>query len=705
MRFFLNSGTGIVLGLLQITRFISIADGLGIPEVKEKIYRQNEIIEIPQESTSENNEKTEEAEFGQLLTESARTLRQLNSEFIKKLVLVADTVGKIMFGKYSAPTGILRGLNPRGENIKAFEKARQFRNQLIATAVEWFHLLKDHEKEQIIRSKLESLNKKIYAQFREDRDLMLKLIDEFLNKSFKGGLTTDEQMKLMKMFVKSGAIERVKCIASHEMARQLHVDLPGKDSLMKSISDMMVDKVFDEKYKEIEKQANQENNEQSVFPDPDYCTRFTCKEYYASFKCPTKCGIHANLKVALLNDKKEDLFIAALNPRSRKVRSADESSDSVTKEDKSVENVDLSDYTEDLNQYKRARHSFKTRKHGDTKTDIVKESITLDVKENVESDPKKMKGEGEDKIHISVKEEQEIPVKKSKEELPKDGTLGKESKTVNKQYVGDDQGLIITKTFVKKEKTKSIGEFDITKQLFPKFQEIYNDRSTTSMEKDHKMIQLITDMMSKPMVQEGIVAMLEKHLKNMDVKMATHLVLMAMQRTSFGSDENVLEQMFDTWEPLLSTTIGLLGHESLAKVCEIHANVEKIATPEKQKTLRILTKNVFAGLKDRTMAKRLERGMTAALAGNHNDIMNALREEHKEKTVDAEEIVEIIQNVSEDKNVAKKDPQNEKKSEKQQNFEQQPMFLTSDMKRKNLLEKNPMVVPPASLKGRQPKNN
>ena len=41
-----------------------------------------------------------------------------------------------------------------------------------------------------------------------------------------------------------------------------------------------------------------------------------------------------------------------------------------------------------------------------------------------------------------------------------------------------------------------------------------------------------------------------------------------IQRTSFGSNENVLEEMFDTWEPLLATTILLLSDEGLAKVCE-----------------------------------------------------------------------------------------------------------------------------------------
>ena len=42
------------------------------------------------------------------------------------------------------------------------------------------------------------------------------------------------------------------------------------------------------------------------------------------------------------------------------------------------------------------------------------------------------------------------------------------------------------------------------------------------------MIQLITDMMSDPRIQSSIIKMLEKHLKDMNVKKATHLVLMAM---------------------------------------------------------------------------------------------------------------------------------------------------------------------------------
>ena len=49
-----------------------------------------------------------------------------------------------------------------------------------------------------------------------------------------------------------------------------------------------------------------------------------------------------------------------------------------------------------------------------------------------------------------------------------------------------------------------------------------------------------------------------------------------MKRTSFGSGEDVLEEMFATWEPFLSKAIELLSIEGLAKVCAIHAAVEKV---------------------------------------------------------------------------------------------------------------------------------
>merc|ERR1712018_706889 len=172
---------------------------------------------------------------------------------------------------------------------------------------------------------------------------------------------------------------------------------------------------------------------------------------------------------------------------------------------------------------------------------------------------------------------------------------------------------------------ETLTESDITKELIPKFQKIYADKTIDSKEKD-KMIQLITDMMSDPRIQSSIIKMLEKHLKDMNVKKATHLVLMAMERTSFGSGEDVLEEMFDTWEPFLSKAIELIGIESLATVCAIHAAVEKVAKPHQQTTLRLLTKKVLDGLNDQAMAQRLSNGMSAALKGTHNDILDALQD-------------------------------------------------------------------------------
>merc|ERR1712218_106139 len=177
-----------------------------------------------------------------------------------------------------------------------------------------------------------------------------------------------------------------------------------------------------------------------------------------------------------------------------------------------------------------------------------------------------------------------------------------------------------------KEKLETLTESDITKELIPKFQKIYADKSLDSKEKDRKMIQLITDMMSDPRIQSSIIKMLEKHLKDMNVKKATHLVLMAMERTSFGSGEDVLEEMFDTWEPFLSKAIELVGIESLATVCAIHAAVEKVAKPHQQRTLRLLTKKVLDGLSDQAMARRLSNGMSVALKGTHNDILDALQD-------------------------------------------------------------------------------
>lgn len=147
---------------------------------------------------------------------------------------------------------------------------------------------------------------------------------------------------------------------------------------------------------------------------------------------------------------------------------------------------------------------------------------------------------------------------------------------------------------------------------------------STSTQKDHKMIKLITDVMSNPRVQESIIGMLESRLKMMNVKFATHLVLMGMQRTSFGSDDDVLEDMFETWEPLLSTVISLVGPRSLAKICLVHAAVERSANQAQKETLRLLTKKVLEGLPDRAMARKLAKGLMAAKHGNRRYVMRAL---------------------------------------------------------------------------------
>ena len=56
-------------------------------------------------------------------------------------------------------------------------------------------------------------------------------------------------------------------------------------------------------------------------------------------------------------------------------------------------------------------------------------------------------------------------------------------------------------------------------------------------------------------------------------------------------------------------------------------NLLKVATPEQQTTLRLLTKKVLNGLNDKTMARKLQKGMAAALEGNNHDILVALDEE------------------------------------------------------------------------------
>ena len=46
-------------------------------------------------------------------------------------------------------------------------------------------------------------------------------------------------------------------------------------------------------------------------------------------------------------------------------------------------------------------------------------------------------------------------------------------------------------------------------------------------------------------------------------------------------------------------------------------------------TLRFLTKKVLGGLNDRAMARKLQKGMAAALEGNNHDILTALDEQPK----------------------------------------------------------------------------
>ena len=125
------------------------------------------------------------------------------------------------------------------------------RNDLISTIVEWFHLLNDDGNNEIIESKLKSLNNKIYEQvirrytllignsknilpnkialqhsnasitinfqFRENRDFAMKLISEFAEKSFAAGLTGAEQMTLLNTIVETGAIEKIESIVLQEV--------------------------------------------------------------------------------------------------------------------------------------------------------------------------------------------------------------------------------------------------------------------------------------------------------------------------------------------------------------------------------------------------------------------------------------------------------------------------------------------------------
>ena len=59
---------------------------------------------------------------------------------------------------------------------------------------------------------------------------------------------------------------------------------------------------------------------------------------------------------------------------------------------------------------------------------------------------------------------------KSNKELLKDDTPSKQSEVIDKEKSGEQEGMMITKTNAKKEKKKSMSEFDIRKKLFPKFQ-------------------------------------------------------------------------------------------------------------------------------------------------------------------------------------------------------------------------------------------
>jgi len=449
----------------------------------------------------------EQDEFERLLFDGADALRKEDPKFTRKVVQAVDRVGRILL---------------RSNRINQFSK------HLIATITEWFHLLTDaYENEKTIRSKLGSLNDQIYLKFRENTQIAMKLINRFAELSMDSGLTDSEQMKLLMLFTDMGGIDRVKAIALHEMGRQLDFNIPDDDSILKSISDLMVEKAFETKFHEIEANLKQNGQEESF-------------------------------------------------PLQRKVRSV-----GFNEKSEWNANPDMSFNANDLRNEKKIKHDFRTRKH-----------------------------------HKKTMQISHVP-------LPENGRNEKQNGQDKQDY--KDAKVVVYKA-PQKEKPRAHAKFDITKQLYPKFQDIYSDKSLTSKEKDRKMIQLITDMMSKPVVQESIVGLLERHLKKLNMKTATHLVLMAMERTSFGSNENVLEEMFDTWEPLLATTILLLSDEGLAKVCEIHASVEKAAAPENRDTLRLLTNKVFEGLNDRRLASRLKKGMDAATNGNHNAVLYALND-------------------------------------------------------------------------------
>ena len=133
-------------------------------------------------------------------------------------------------------------------NVLTFFHRRQ---HMMATIIEWFHLLLADADEDIIRSKMEGLNKNLFVQvshgsslvqssihikpvsfdlnlqqiflcffqFRKNRKLALRLISELAQESFAAGLTGEEQMILFNVVVENGAIERIKAIALYEVRK------------------------------------------------------------------------------------------------------------------------------------------------------------------------------------------------------------------------------------------------------------------------------------------------------------------------------------------------------------------------------------------------------------------------------------------------------------------------------------------------------
>merc|ERR1712136_462852 len=281
-----------------------------------------------------NHEKLEKQEFDALLTETANAFRKADQYLLKKLVVIVDRVGNIERSR-SLPPNLLKYLN--------------FRDLFIATTIEWFHLLIDTGNEDIIRSKLKGLNKNLFLQFRKNRDLVLKLISRMIGKTVAAGLTAEEQMILFNLVVESGAIEKIKSIALDEMALQLGTNVPEDHSILKTIADLMVEKVFEAKYHEIEKNFIHENEIDSSLEDLPDCEDLKCTERHANKMCPRKCGKHANLKVDLLKSNK-----AFDNIHKKSTNQAD---DEENEEEKESSN-------ENLEEEKKTKHSFKTRIHG-----------------------------------------------------------------------------------------------------------------------------------------------------------------------------------------------------------------------------------------------------------------------------------------------------------------------------------------------------